>query len=100
MAAGDVEVLIGDGSRITQHESVMSSESGEETLLVNQGTGSVHVINRTAAELWALCAGGETVATLIERFAAHYQVDPSVVREDVFELLTTFRSLGVIDVEG
>lgn len=50
-----------EGTRVRRREGVLSTTSGGETLLVDQSSGSVHVINPTAAKIWELCNGEPTV---------------------------------------
>jgi PqqD family protein of HPr-rel-A system len=83
--------------RIVRSDEVTLTMTGDEALLVDQRSGSVHVINRTAARLWELCEGEPTETELVDAMASAYQVPADTLRSDVEEMVATFRNLGVIE---
>lgn len=72
--------------------------SGEEALLVDERTGSVHVVNQTAGRLWELCEGDPTLDQLVTGLAESYGVATSVVHDDVQAMVGTFRDLGIVEL--
>ena len=84
-------------TRVRRRDNVLSTTSGAETLLVDQTTGSVHVINQTAARVWELCADDPSVDEIVEGIAETYAIAPDEVREDVYEMVRTFSDLGVVE---
>lgn len=87
-----------DGTRVRRREDILSTTSGGETLLVDQGSGSVHVINPTAARIWELCSGEPTVEAVIAGVAETYGMSPGELQDDVLEMLRTFGELGVVEL--
>jgi hypothetical protein len=89
---------LADELRVRRVEEVLSQESGQEGLLVDQRSGTVHVINATAVQVWELCADEPSLGTLIAAVAAHYGVERELVDADVRELVRTFSGLGVVEL--
>jgi phage shock protein PspC (stress-responsive transcriptional regulator) len=87
-----------EGTRVRRRQDVLSTTSGGETLLVDQSSGSVHVINPTAAMIWELCSAEPTVEGVIAGLAERYGMAPAEVRDDVLEMLRTFGELGVVEL--
>ena len=87
-----------DGTRVRRREGVLSTTSGGETLLVDQSSGSVHVINPTAAKIWELCNGEPTVGGVVAGLAETYGMAPAELQDDVLEMLRTFGELGVVEL--
>lgn len=70
---------------------------GQEAILYDRQRGRAHVINRSAAQIWALCDGRATVEEIVRTFAAAYGIPPADVHDDVVTVITSFRELGVIE---
>ena len=87
-----------DATRVRRRNDVSSRTSGEEMLLLDEATGSVHVINRTAARVWELCADEPSVEQLVDGIAETYGMTPADVHDDVHELVRTFSELGVVEL--
>jgi len=87
-----------NGTRVRRREDVLSTTSGGETLLVDQGSGNVHVINQTAARIWELCGDEPPIEVLIAGVAESYGMAPSEVQDDVREMVRTFAELGVVEL--
>jgi hypothetical protein len=84
--------------RVVRKDGVGLTRTGEEALLVDESGGSVHVVNRTAAQLWELCAGGPSVEGLVGSFAGSVELAPETVRDDVAGMLRTFEQLGLVEL--
>jgi PqqD family protein of HPr-rel-A system len=87
-----------EGTRIRRRDDVSMTLSGNEALLVDERSGSVHVVNQTAGRLWELCEGDPTLDQLVAGLAESYGVTASVVRDDVQAMLGTFRDLGIVEL--
>lgn len=87
-----------DDMRVRRRENVLSTTSADETLLVDQITGSVHVVNTTAGRIWELCADEPSVEELVEGVAGTYGLELDEIRDDVREMVRTFAELGVVEL--
>lgn len=85
-------------TRVKRRDEVSMTISGEEALLVDERTGSVHVVNQTAGRIWELCDGEPTLEQVAARLAEFYGIDSSEVRDDVEAMLVTFRDLGIVEL--
>jgi len=70
---------------------------GQEAILYDRQRGRAHVINRSAAQIWALCDGRATVEEIVSAFGADCGMSPTDVHADVMAVITSFRELGVIE---
>ncbi len=70
---------------------------GQEAILYDRRHGRAHVINSSAARVWELCDGHASIDEIIHAFAESYNMPASAVNDDVASIITTFRTLGVLD---
>lgn len=70
---------------------------GQEAILYDRQHGCAHVINDSAARIWELCDGHATIDEIVRAFAQAYNLPPSAVHDDVLSMITTFRTLGVLN---
>jgi hypothetical protein len=71
-----------------------------ETIAINQQTGRYYSLEGPAAEAWQELQSGTTAATLSERLADHYDVDPNLVRGQVDSFLGELLGEGLIVEDG
>ena len=69
---------------------------GEEAILVNLNDGSYYSLNDTGATFWSLLDGQRTIADCARLIAQEYDVEPSVVEDDLLELAAEFSKEGLI----
>jgi hypothetical protein len=74
--------------RYRKSESVVSRRIGDEFVMVpiRQDVGdlsSIYVLNDVAARIWELIDGTLTVASMIERIVAEYEVSTREAEEDI-----------------
>jgi hypothetical protein len=55
------------------------------------------VINESAAQIWELCDGRNTVDQIVSALVASYDVPLTVVQEDVRAILAKFHELRVLE---
>lgn len=70
---------------------------GREAILYDRRNGRAHVINASAARVWDLCDGRATLDDITGALAAAYNLPPASVRDDVVQIITSFRELRVLD---
>ena len=71
---------------------------GSDVLVHDTQNGKVHVLNRTAATVLALCDGRRDFETIAALIAPPEGVSPARVRDDVERIVGVFRSLGVVEM--
>ncbi len=76
-------------------DDVALQQVGDEVILHDAVNGQAHVINASAATIWAL-ADGRPLDDIVAAFAEPYGLPPSEVRADVEEVLTAFQRLGLL----
>ena len=81
----------------TPSKNVSLQRVGQEAILHDRSNGRAHVINESAAQVWDLCNGRNTLDQIVSAFAAAYQLPASDVREDVEYILTRFHDLRVLE---
>jgi PqqD family protein of HPr-rel-A system len=86
-------------ARVTRRQDVVLTMTGGEALLIDEQSGSVHVVNGTAAQLWELCDGDPTVGELVDSIARVYELAREAVRDDVERMIVTFRELGLLEFD-
>jgi hypothetical protein len=93
-------MTISEHSRVIPAPNVLLTRAGDEGVLVDEGRGSVHVVNATAARVWELCDGGTTFEGLIDAMTIEYRVSASEIRPDLESVLETFCDLQLVSVSS
>ena len=81
----------------TRSADVTLQRVGQEAILYDRRHGRAHVINNSAARIWDLCDGQTSTEEITRAFAAAYDMAEAAVRDDVAQILTTFRELHVLN---
>ena len=81
----------------TPSKDVSLQRVGQEAILHDRRNGRAHVINESAAQIWDLCDGRNTLDQIVLAFAAAYELPVLDVREDVQYILAKFRELRVLE---
>jgi hypothetical protein len=73
--------------------SVVSRNLGEETVLYDQDTHAIHVLNPTAVIVWTLCDGKHTLEDIEGSLRTEFKTDPAAdIVQDVRGILDRFRA--------
>ena len=89
-------------TRLRQSTSVAHREIDDEVLIIpvrtdpRQGMG-VYTLNRTAAMIWRLLAGEQTVAELVDVVCERFEVDEVTARRDVEACCREMLSFGAVE---
>ena len=70
---------------------------GDELLAYDRELGQVHVLNRTAREIYSLCDGTRTAEEMAGVIARQYDVDAETSLRDLLATLERLVQLGLID---
>lgn len=70
---------------------------GDEMLAYDRDQGQVHVLNRTAREIYSMCDGTRTAEEMAEAIALEYDVDAETSLSDLLSTLERLIQLGLVD---
>ena len=79
--------------------SVAAVELDGETVLLEQTSGAMHLLNPVGTAVWASLDGGRTIDALVELLSDESGADPGTVRRDVTAFVHELASAGLL-VEG
>ena len=79
-------------------ESVLRGSMGDETVLYNEESGAIHVLNPTALLVWNLCDGEHGLAEMEQAIRAEFSVGAEhPVSKDIQEVLENFSKEGLLE---
>ena len=78
----------------------VSTELGDEVVVLGAEAGQYFGLNEVAARVWALLQSPTTVGALCEGILAEFEVEPEQCRADVLELLRDLQAKGLVDVRA
>ena len=81
----------------TPNKDVSLQRVGQEAILHDRRNGRAHVINESAAQIWELCDGQNTLDQIVSAFAAAYALPAADVQADVQHILAKFHDLRVLE---
>lgn len=91
---------LGEGERLLPAPGVSCHVVGDEGILSDERQGQVHVLNRSATQVWDLCQQGLVVSEVVARFAATHDRAPEQVAGDVRAVLSDFLARGLLQHEA
>ena len=77
-------------------QGIEITDFGEERIIFNPNKDSVHLLNRTSAEILEMLSEPKTIVNIIEMFHEKYG-DITGLDEDVMEMLHAFTESGVVE---
>ena len=91
-------------SAISGHTTVvatadlLSSEFGEEFIILNLRDGIYYGLDHVGARIWNLVRQPTTVTAVRDALVSEYEVDPAQAQEDLLRLLGDLASKGLIEI--
>jgi hypothetical protein len=82
---------------LTPNKDVSLQRVGQEAILHDRRNGRAHVINESAALIWELCDGQNSLDQIVSAFAAAYALPAADVHADVQYILAKFHELRVLE---
>jgi len=73
---------------------------GDEVLVHHLSAQKVHILNKTAGDILALCDGQRNKADIVEAISSATSADRATVTADVDTLLEEFAKLGLVSQSG
>ena len=77
---------------------VESVELDGEMVVHDPRSGTLHLLNESAASVWAACDGSTTVAAIVRAMQETHAGPADEIAHDVDRALTELRSQGLVDV--
>ena len=71
---------------------------GDEAIVINLSTGAYYSLNDTGTIFWELIDGRRTIADCARQIAREYEVEASLVEDDLLELAAEFKQEGLVIV--
>jgi hypothetical protein len=69
----------------------------DEALILDLTSGYYFSLNPTATEVWQALQAGANIPHIIQSISLKYNVDKTVVEQDLSELITDLRSCRLLD---
>ena len=86
-----------DGTRPLRKEGIVCEQVGEEWILYDPETGSIHITNAVAGFVWGLCDGCHSIEDMKRQIADAYEVPVGTnVRADVRSVIQSFAERGML----
>jgi hypothetical protein len=85
------------GVALRPDNEVVSRKLGDRLVLVNLRTNRIYELNRTAARVWELLDAGSGRSELEEVLLGEFDVEDSVLSQDVGRMLDQLSSEGLIE---
>ena len=74
------------GDKIMIPAQVVARQVGEETVILDLGSGTYFGLDATGARIWQLMGEGKTLAEICEVMLAEYEVSREAIERDVLAL--------------
>ena len=81
----------------TAKSEVRGKDLGDEYLIFDRDGDRLHVLNRTAREIFLLCDGSRNAEQLAAQLATKFDVDDTTALADTQRTLDELRRLDLID---
>ena len=85
-------------SRVTVPPSVLVSNVGEESVLLNLDSERYFGLDATGTRMWEVLNNSATVQAAYETLLAEFEVDAERLQLDLFELVEKLKDHGLIEV--
>ena len=85
---------------LTIPDHVMSRQVGDETVILDLGSGTYFGLDPVGARVWQLLGGGTTVQQVVTTLLGEYDVAEDRLRQDVTDLINELVSRGLAEVSS
>ena len=89
--------MISMQSTVTAAPNQVSSELGDEVVILDLRSGVYHGLSRVGAFAWSLIQNPSLVAGVCDRIVAEYEVAPDRCQADLLALLGELKDKGLIE---
>ncbi len=89
--------MLFEGREICKSANLVCSPLGDELLIYDSASGCVHVLNKTAHQVWKWLDQGMGAAEMVNRFCDSYAgATPEIANRDVLQILRVFFESAII----
>lgn len=88
--------VAGPAAVLRRRAATAAVEVGDDTVLVDEVTGVLTLLNPTAAALWRELDGRRALAAVAEVLATRFGADPAIVLDDVVVLAGQLNALDLV----
>lgn len=86
-----------DNTRPLRKDRIDSRELGDEWILIDLETDSIHILNTLAGFVWRMCDGCHSIEEMEQEIAEEFTVpDGTNVRADLQSVLQSFADKGML----
>lgn len=82
------------------HPKVTCADLDGEAVLYDERSGALHLLNLTAARIWACCDGSGSVDEIVSDLAVVYGIEPTEIRGQVLALVRDLLTCGLVQGDG
>jgi coenzyme PQQ synthesis protein D (PqqD) len=86
-----------DAAVVPRRVPVEDYAADGERLIYNAARDEASALNRTAGEIWELCDGTATIATIAAALGERYRVAADVLLSDVIDALAALMARGLVE---
>ena len=90
--------MVSSASTIIAIKEQVSSNLGEESVILDPSSGSYYGLNDVGSLIWTLIQEPKKVSEIREAILNEYEVTPEECDRDLVELLEDLQSSGLIEV--
>ena len=83
-------------NRLNRAEDVIWRRIEDEIVVITSDGLSLHVLNRTAAQIWEMCDGAHSPEDITAGLCERFDATPEEVTEDVQDTLDKLEGLGLV----
>ena len=84
--------------RVSIPAQVMARQVGEETVILDLGSGTYFGLDAVGARMWQGLSEGQTLAEICTALLAEYEVSPEELERDLLSLAEELRAKQLISV--
>jgi len=100
MSDNEARCTITGESLVTAASRQVSTELGDDVLVLCLSSGQYHRLEGVAVAVWRMIREPARVSDIRDAIAARYDVDVERCERDLFELLEGLRERGLVEVRG
>lgn len=83
-------------ARLQPSDAVMTSQVGDELILLDLNSGIYHSLNAAGAPIWAELTNGTRQSEIVDRIVAEFEVSPATAARDVESFIEQLAALGLV----
>ncbi|TWH55732.1 PqqD family protein [Dulcicalothrix desertica] len=100
MIAKQLEQTILESSVVVASPDQISSDLGDEAVILNLKSGIYHGLNEVGARVWAFLQQAKKVEEILKMLLQEYDVDPEQCNNDLIALLCNLSAAELISISN